>query len=185
MAMISFCAIERWMAQCSSTKAHGILSGLRPNDIGGAMTLELADSDMIRSLYRNLCVTGCLAAAVSLTLIADLSAQTPAAAENTAAAPAPAQTAKAEAAAPVGSAERGKSLTYTCQGCHGVTGYKNVYPTYYVPKIAGQSNEYLLAALKGYKQGTRKHPTMQAQAQSFSDQDLADIAAYLTSLKKK
>jgi cytochrome c553 len=66
-----------------------------------------------------------------------------------------------------------------------VTGYKNVYPTYYVPKIAGQSNEYLLAALKGYKQGTRKHPTMQAQAQSFSDQDLADIAAYLTSLKKK
>jgi cytochrome c553 len=155
---------------------------LRPSDTGGATTLELADSDMIRSLYRNLCVTGCLAAAVSLTLIADLSAQTPAAAEKKTEAAAPPA---AEATTPNGSAERGKSLAYTCQGCHGVTGYKNVYPTYYVPKIAGQSNEYLLTALKGYKQGTRKHPTMQAQAQSFSEQDLADIAAYLSSLKKK
>ena len=42
---------------------------------------------------------------------------------------------------------------------------------------------YLLNALTEYKKGTRKHPTMQAQAQSFSDQDIADIAAYLSTLK--
>jgi cytochrome c553 len=140
---------------------------------------------MIRSLYRNLCVAGCLAMAGSLALTADLSAQTPAAGKSdTAAKPAPAA-ATAAPAAVVGSAQRGKSLTYTCMGCHGVTGYKNAYPTYYVPKVAGQTNEYLVAALKGYKDGTRKHPTMQAQARSFSEQDLADIAAYLHSLKKK
>ena len=34
-----------------------------------------------------------------------------------------------------------------------------------------------------YKKGARKHPTMQAQAQSFSDQDIADIAAFLSSAK--
>lgn len=140
---------------------------------------------MIRSLYRNLCVAGCLTMAAALAIPADISAQTPAPAAKPEAA---ATTAAPAAEAPkpaAGSAERGKALTYTCQGCHGVTGYKNAYPSYSVPKIAGQTNEYLLAALNGYKQGTRKHPTMQAQSQSFSDQDIADIAAYLSSLKKK
>ena len=139
---------------------------------------------MIRSLHRNLCVAGCLTLAAALALSADLAAQT--AADATASAAEASKDAPKEPAKPAaGSAERGKALTYTCQGCHGVTGYKNAYPTYSVPKIAGQSNEYLLAALNGYKQGTRKHPTMQAQSQSFSDQDIADIAAYLSSLKKK
>lgn len=90
----------------------------------------------------------------------------------------------AQAQTPAGSAEKGKQLTYTCQGCHGVTGYKNAYPTYSVPKITGQSAEYIANALLEYRKGTRKHPTMQAQAQSFSEQDIADIAAYLSSLKK-
>ena len=94
-------------------------------------------------------------------------------------------TATAQTAPAQGDAARGRQLTYTCQGCHGVTGYKNAYPNYHVPRIGGQSQGYLLNALTEYKQGTRKHPTMQAQAQSFSDQDLADIAAYLSSLKSK
>lgn len=79
--------------------------------------------------------------------------------------------------------ERGHTLSYTCQGCHGVTGYKNAYPNYHVPKIGGQSVDYLTQALTEYKQGKRSHPTMQAQASSFSDQDIADLAAYLSSLK--
>ncbi len=78
---------------------------------------------------------------------------------------------------------RGKELSYTCQGCHGLTGYKNAYPSYHVPRIAGQSEQYLKTALGEYKKGTRKHPTMQAQAQSFSDEDLANLAAYLSSIK--
>ena len=106
------------------------------------------------------------------------------------AAPAPAQaetaaaaTAPAAPAALAGDAARGHTLTYTCQGCHGITGYKNAYPNYHVPRIGGQSPQYLINALTEYKQGARKHPTMQAQAQSFSAQDIADIAAYLSGLK--
>lgn len=98
-------------------------------------------------------------------------------------APAPAPAASAAPATPVGSAERGKPLTYTCQGCHGLTGYKNAYPNYHVPKIGGQSAQYLVRALTDYKQNKRTHPTMQVQAGSFSDQDIADIAAYLSELK--
>ena len=82
-----------------------------------------------------------------------------------------------------GDAQHGRQLVYTCQGCHGVTGYKNAYPNYHVPKIGGQSAAYLTNALTEYQQGNRKHPTMQAQAQSFSAQDIADIAAFLSTLK--
>ncbi len=96
----------------------------------------------------------------------------------------------AEAAAPVaapkplvGNADTGRTLTYTCQGCHGIVGYKNAYPSFKVPKIGGQSAEYLANALTEYRTGNRKHPTMQAQAQSFSDQDIADIAAFLSTVK--
>lgn len=102
--------------------------------------------------------------------------------------PAPAATPAAPAVAPapaavVGDATRGKSLVYTCRGCHGLTGYKNAYPSYHVPMLGGQSETYLRNALTEYQQGKRKHPTMQAQAESFSAQDIADIAAYLSSLK--
>ena len=106
-------------------------------------------------------------------------AQAPAA-PATAAAATPAPVAPAT---PTGDAARGKELTYTCQGCHGVTGYKNAYPNYHVPKIGGQAPQYLINALTEYQQGKRKHPTMQAQAASFSAQDIADIAAYISSLK--
>ncbi|MGH8031069.1 MAG: c-type cytochrome [Luteimonas sp.] len=108
----------------------------------------------------------------------------PADAGAPAAATAPTTVASAPAAAavPTGSAARGKQLAYTCQGCHGITGYKNAYPNYHVPRIGGQTPEYLSSALHGYRKGARKHPTMQAQAESFSEQDIADIATYLSSL---
>lgn len=128
--------------------------------------------------------------ASSLTLAGNALAQDPAP-TSTSAAPAAVSPAAPTPAAPTtgapapiaGNAARGKQLTYTCQGCHGVTGYKNAYPNYHVPKIGGQSEQYLINALTQYQQGKRKHPTMQAQAASFSAQDVADIAAYIASLK--
>ena len=114
-------------------------------------------------------------------------AATPASSATPAAGTAPAAAAPASpapASAPVGDAARGKPLTYTCQGCHGITGYKNAYPNYHVPRIGGQSAQYLTNALMEYRAGKRKHPTMQAQAQSFSEQDIADIAAYLSGIDK-
>lgn len=118
------------------------------------------------------------AAPATASPVQDAAGAAPVAAEPAAtveAAPAP--------AAIKGDAARGKGLSYTCRGCHGVTGYKNAYPSYHVPKLGWQSETYLNNALKEYRGGKRKHPTMQAQAESFSEQDIADIAAYLSSIK--
>jgi len=79
-----------------------------------------------------------------------------------------------------GDAEAGKIKASTCMGCHGVKSYTNVYPTYHVPKIGGQSEAYIISALKAYHSAERNHPTMHAQAISLSDQDMADIAAFLS-----
>ena len=88
------------------------------------------------------------------------------------AAAAPAQEASA------GDAKRGKELSYTCLGCHGIDGYKNAYPMYSVPKLEGQHPEYLTVALKGYRDGDRAHLTMHSQASTLSDRDIQDIASY-------
>lgn len=82
-----------------------------------------------------------------------------------------------------GDAEAGKKKFYTCTGCHGIAGYRNAYPDYPVPKLAGQNEGYIINAMNAYKVGERKHPTMRAQAESLSEQDIADIAAYLSSAK--
>jgi cytochrome c553 len=86
------------------------------------------------------------------------------------------------AVAAKGDPVEGKKLIYTCTGCHGIPGYKNAYPNYHVPRLGGQSEQYLINALTEYKKGERKHPTMRAQAESFSVQDIANIASYLSSL---
>jgi cytochrome c553 len=77
-----------------------------------------------------------------------------------------------------GNPQRGKVLSYTCLGCHGVDGYKNAYPNYSVPELEGQHPEYLAAALKEYRDGDRAHLTMHSQTSSLTDQDIADIVAY-------
>jgi cytochrome c553 len=80
-----------------------------------------------------------------------------------------------------GDVASGETLGYTCLGCHGIAGYRNAYPSYRVPKLGGQKAAYLVAALKGYRDGTRAHPTMAAQASSLSDQQIEDVAAYIAS----
>ena len=77
-----------------------------------------------------------------------------------------------------GDAKRGAVLAQTCAGCHGIPGSFNANPVYHVPKLGGQNADYIEVALQGYRRGTRGHETMQAQAASLSDQDIADIAAY-------
>ena len=82
--------------------------------------------------------------------------------------------------AAAGDAEKGQVKAQTCLGCHGVPTYGNVYPSYRVPKLLGQHQEYIVAALKAYQSGERSHPTMRAHASSLSDTDMADIAAYFS-----
>ncbi len=78
-----------------------------------------------------------------------------------------------------GDYEAGKVKSYTCSGCHGIVDYKNTYPTYDVPRIAGQNKEHLVIALNAFKAGEREHKTMNLQAEALSDQDIEDIAVYL------
>jgi cytochrome c553 len=84
----------------------------------------------------------------------------------------------------VGNPEAAKAKVSMCIGCHGIPGYRASFPEVYsVPMIAGQNAAYLQAALRAYAAGERTHPTMDAVAKSLSDQDIADLSAYYSTLK--
>jgi cytochrome c553 len=81
--------------------------------------------------------------------------------------------------AQTGDAAAGRKIAAMCIGCHGMPGYQATFPEIYkVPKIAGQTKEYLVVALNAYKKGERKHPTMRGVSISLSDADMANLAAY-------
>jgi cytochrome c553 len=99
------------------------------------------------------------------------------AAAGTFGAPAAAQDAKP------GDAGAGATKIAMCIGCHNIVRYQASFPEVYkVPKIAGQNEKYIAAALTEYRKGDRKHPTMRAIAASLTDQDIADIAAFYSRL---
>jgi len=80
-----------------------------------------------------------------------------------------------------GDPERAKDsqMLSMCQGCHGIEGYRTAFPSVYrVPKLGGQHPEYILSALEGYRDGTRKHPAMEGIARALTDEQMADLAAY-------
>ena len=93
-------------------------------------------------------------------------------------------TAPAQAA---GDANRGRQIAYTCLGCHGIDNYKNVYPTYDVPKLAGQHPEYLVKQLNdfkaqpGAKAPARNNAVMVGFASALTEQDMRNVAAYYAS----
>jgi len=82
-----------------------------------------------------------------------------------------------------GDRNAGAMKAQMCIGCHNIPGYQASFPEVYkVPKIAGQNAKYIVTALTGYKKGERKFPTMRSVAVSLTDQDMADIAAFYSTL---
>ncbi len=77
----------------------------------------------------------------------------------------------------------GKARFETCAGCHAIPGYTNAYPTYHVPRLGGQHPDYVVTAIKAYQSGERSHPTMHANAGGLTEQDMQDIAAYVSRFK--
>lgn len=78
-----------------------------------------------------------------------------------------------------GKAGEGEKKAYQCIGCHGLEGYHASFPEVYrVPKIAGQSAKYLVAALVAYQKGERKHPSMRGIVSNMTEQDMADVSAF-------
>ncbi len=92
----------------------------------------------------------------------------------------------AQTAALQGNAEAARNKNSMCIGCHGIPEYRTAFPAVYpVPMIAGQSQGYIVSALKEYRAGERSHPSMRGVAGSLSDQDIADLAAYYSAGKAK
>jgi len=79
-----------------------------------------------------------------------------------------------------GDAAAGKAKAGMCAACHGANGVSAV-PMY--PNLAGQKEAYLVKQLKAFKAGTRKDPVMGPMAAPLSDDDMANLAAYFSSLK--
>jgi cytochrome c553 len=87
----------------------------------------------------------------------------------------------AQPAVAEGDSEQGRKLGFTCLGCHGIDGYRNAYPSFRVPKLAGQKSDYIRTSLTAYRAGSRPHPTMQAQAGSLTDEDIENLVAWIAS----
>ncbi len=78
-----------------------------------------------------------------------------------------------------GDAEAGKAKSVTCAACHGGEG---ISPTGTWPNLAGQKEEYLLAQLKAFKEGARVNAQMAPMVANLSEEDMANLAAYYSSL---
>ncbi|NIY92092.1 c-type cytochrome [Vibrio diazotrophicus] len=82
-----------------------------------------------------------------------------------------------------GDVAAGKAKSAVCAACHGADGIA-VIPGY--PNLKGQSEQYIVSSIKAYKAGQRTGgltPVMQAQASMLNDADIANLAAYFSSLK--
>ena len=81
-------------------------------------------------------------------------------------------------------AAAGETKAAVCVACHGVNGNAPILETY--PKIGGQNAAYLELAVKAYKSGERgggNSALMTPIVGALSDSDIADIAAYFSSVE--
>jgi cytochrome c553 len=84
--------------------------------------------------------------------------------------------------------DKGQALVEkgNCASCHGAGLNAPILPVY--PRLAGQNSDYVYYALRAYQVGNgnpqfgRNNAVMSSQVQAFSDSDLHDIAAYVSSL---
>ncbi len=77
--------------------------------------------------------------------------------------------------AEVGSVENGMALYKKCSGCHGE-----------VAKFAAKPADYLTDKMMKYRDGSFDKPKVKAMQQAFkgmSDKDLADLTAYIKTMK--
>ena len=77
----------------------------------------------------------------------------------------------------------GERINRSCALCHGLYGQGT--PSRLSPRLAGQDKEYLEKATKEYRDGVRAAPTMVKTSglDQMTDQDIADVAAYLSKLE--
>ena len=80
-----------------------------------------------------------------------------------------------------GNADAAKeTATTVCAACHGPDG-NSTTPAF--PKLAGQNEDYMQAALKHYRNKQRSNAIMNGQAEKLTDKEIADLAAYFAHQK--
>ena len=78
-----------------------------------------------------------------------------------------------------GDAAAGKVKAASCAVCHGAEGISG---TDIWLNLAGQKAGYLIKQMKAFRDGDRKDPMMSPMAAPLSDDDIANLAAYFSSL---
>ncbi|MGB3463011.1 MAG: c-type cytochrome [Rhodanobacter lindaniclasticus] len=131
--------------------------------------------------FRPAALGSALALALALSATAVMAQEAPApAASASAAAPAPASV--ADVAVKPGDAAAGQAKAAVCGACHGMDG--NSADAQY-PKLAGQSEQYIVRQLTDFKSGQRQNPIMLGMATPLSVQDMHDLGAYFASQKSR
>ena len=127
--------------------------------------------------FRPAALGSALALALALSATAVMAQEAPApAASASAAAPAPASV--ADVAVKPGDAAAGQAKAAVCGACHGMDG--NSADAQY-PKLAGQSEQYIVRQLTSFKAAKRQNPIMMGMAAPLSIQDMHDVGAYFAS----
>ena len=83
-------------------------------------------------------------------------------------------------ASAAGDGAAGKRKALQCQTCHGLDGLSKLPEA---PHLAGQPEAYLVKSLNDYRHGVRKHDMMTIVVAPLTDQDVADLAAYYSSIE--
>jgi sulfide dehydrogenase cytochrome subunit len=78
------------------------------------------------------------------------------------------------------SPNQARNLAATCFTCHGNEG-RSVGGV--PPSLAGQDRNYLLQAMKDFKEGKRPATIMHQHAKGYTDQQLEAIATYFANVK--
>ncbi|MGY0399230.1 MAG: c-type cytochrome [Ostreibacterium sp.] len=78
-----------------------------------------------------------------------------------------------------GDIEAGKAKATLCAACHGANGI-SADPVY--PNLAGQKESYLVEQIKAFRSGERSSAIMKPMVETLTDEEIANLAAYLSSL---
>jgi cytochrome c553 len=79
-------------------------------------------------------------------------------------------------------AAAGSQKALQCQACHGLDGLAKIPGA---PHLAGQVQEYLVAAMRDYRSGARKNEMMTVVMHQLTDDDIDDLAAYYAGLEPR
>jgi cytochrome c553 len=73
----------------------------------------------------------------------------------------------------------GRQKALQCQTCHGLDGVAKLPEA---PNLAGQSEAYLVKALKDFRSGIRRNDMMSLVIANLKDADIVDLAAYYAAI---